>query len=175
MNRALTENEKALAETVFQKALDLERVRIHDAKYIFFQASNVLMTPNGQIYAPSEMYREDYANEPLNYRELFIHEMAHVWQFQTEVLNPKFSGLFEFIRNGFDYRKAYQYVLEAERDLIDYGMEQQAAMIADYFLVEKSDEGFGRHNANTESPEEKRELLKKVMENFINNPAYVRK
>ncbi len=174
MNRALTENEKALAETIFQNALDWELIRIHDAKYIFFQANNVLMTPNGQIYAPGEMYRKDYADEPLSYRELFIHELAHVWQYQIGILNPKFSGLWEFVRNGFSYHKAYQYVLEGGRDLIDYGMEQQAAIIADYFLVEKSGEEFGRHNANRESPEEKRELLTKVMAKFIADPEYAR-
>lgn len=174
MNRGLTENEKALAETVFRDALDYERIRIHDAKYIFFQATNVLMTPNGQIYAPGTMYRADYAAEPLNYQELFIHESAHVWQYQIGVLNPKLSGLFEFVRNGFDYNKAYRYVLESGRDLIDYGMEQQAAMIADYFLVEKCGECFGRHNANGESDERKKELLAQVMAKFIADPSYAR-
>jgi len=174
MNRGLTLNERALAKTVFRNALDYERIRVHDDKYIFFQANNVLMTPNGEIYAPGEMYRKDYAAEELNYRELFIHELAHAWQYQTGVLNPKLSGLFEFVKNGFDYSKAYRYVLESGRDLTDYGMEQQAAMVADYFLVEKSGEGFGRHNANTESFERKRELLTEVMANFIANPEYAR-
>lgn len=167
-------NERALAAAVFQNALDYERIRIHDDKYIFFQATNVLMTPNGEIYAPGAMYRKDYAAEELNYRELFIHELAHVWQYQIGVLNPKLSGLFEFVRNGFNYSKAYRYVLESGLDLIDYGMEQQAAMVADYFLIEKSGENFGRHNANTESFERKRELLTEVMANFIANPEYAR-
>jgi hypothetical protein len=132
------------------------------------------MTPNGQIYAPGSMFRTDYSLEPLNYQELFIHELAHVWQYQTGVLNPKLSGLFEFVRNGFSYGKAYRYVLESGRDLIDYGMEQQAAMVADYFLVEKCGEAIGRHNANSESDERKRELLSEVMAKFIVNPEYVR-
>jgi len=114
MNRSLTLNERALAETVFRNALDYERIRVHDGKYIFFQATNVLMTPNGQIYAPGAMYRKDYAAEELNYRELFIHELAHVWQYQIGVLNPKISGLFEFVKNGFNYHKAYRYVLKAD-------------------------------------------------------------
>jgi len=174
MNRGLTLNERALAETVFQNALNYERIRVHDDKYIFFQANNVLMTPNGEIYAPGTMYRKDYAAEELNFKELFIHELAHVWQYQIGVLNPKLSGLFEFVRNGFSYHKAYRYVLESGRDLIEYGMEQQAAMVADYFLVVVSGEGFGRHNANKESFEQKRELLAEVMANFIANPEYAR-
>ena len=174
MNRGLTLNERALAETVFRNALDYERIRVHDDKYIFFQPNNIVMTPNGEIYAPGTMHRKDYAAEQLNFRELFVHELAHVWQYQTGVLNPRLSGIFEFVRNGFDYRKAYRYVLESKRDLIDYGMERQAAIIADYFLVKKSGEGFGRHNANTESFERKRELLMEVMANFIANPGYAR-
>ena len=174
MNRGLTRNERALAETVFQNALDYQRIRIHDEKYIFFQATNVLMTPNGNIYAPGAMYRKDYAAETLNYRELFVHELAHVWQYQTGVLNPRVSGLYEFVRNGFSYHQAYRYVLENGRDLTDYGMEQQAAIIADYFLVVISGEGFGRHNANTESSEQKRELLTEVLANFIADPGYAR-
>lgn len=174
MNRSLTQNEKRLSATVFQNALNYKAVRVYDEKYVFFQAANVLMTPNGQIYAPDTMYRADYANEPLNYQELFIHELAHVWQYQTKVLNPKLSGLFEFVKNGFNYGKAYRYVLASEKDLTDYGMEQQAAIIADYFLVERCGEGFGRHNANTESFEEKRELLAKVLAKFAADPSYVR-
>lgn len=174
MNRALTQNEKRLGATVFQNALNYKAVRIHDEKYIFFQAANVLMTPNGQIYAPGTMYRNDYASEPLNYQELFIHELAHVWQYQMKVLNPKLSGLFEFVRNGFSYGKAYRYVLQSEKDLTDYGMEQQAAIVADYFTVEKCGEPFGRHNANAEPDERKRELLLKVLANFISDPAYVK-
>jgi len=175
MNRGLTINERALAETVFQETLDYERIRIHDDKYVFFQANNVLMTPNGEIYAPGTMYRTDYAAEELNYRELFIHELAHVWQYQIGVLSPRIAGLYEFLKNGFIYHRAYRYILESGRDLIDYGMEQQAAMVADYFLIEKSGEGFGRHNANLESPERKRELLLEVMANFIADPGYARR
>jgi hypothetical protein len=174
MNRGLTFGERALAETVFQNSLDYERIRVHNDRYIFFQANNVLMTPNGEIYAPGAMYRKDYAAQALNYRELFIHELAHVWQYQTGVLNPRLSGVYEFVKNGFNYQKAYRYVLESGRDLVDYGMEQQAAMIADYFLVEKSGETFGRFNANTESFERKRELLVEVMAKFIADPEYAR-
>ena len=132
------------------------------------------MTPNGNIYAPGATYRNDYAAEALNYRELFVHELAHVWQYQTGILNPKLSGIFEFVKTGFDYRKAYDYVLKSGRDLIEYGMEQQAAMIADFYLVEKCGEAFGRFNANDESFERKRDLLVEVLANFIANPNYAR-
>lgn len=174
MNRSLTDGEINLAEKVFKDSLDYRRVRVHEGKYIFFQPETVLMTPKGEIYAPAKAYQTDFSQAGLNWNELFIHEMAHVWQYQTGVLNPRFNGLYEFVKNGFDYHKAYSYVLQSGRDLTDYGMEQQAAMVADYFLVVVSENDFGRHNANTESFETKKELLAEVMSKFIANPGYAK-
>lgn len=172
MSRSLTASETALAKEVFKDSLNYKRVKVHKGKYIFFQPENVLMTPNGEIYAPAKTYQADFSQAGLNWQELFIHEMTHVWQYQTGVLSPRFSGIFEFIKNGFDYQKAYSYVLASGKDLIDYGMEQQAAIVADYFLVVVSGSEFDRHNTNTESFERKKELLTEVLAKFIANPKY---
>lgn len=174
MSRSLTANETALAKEIFKDSLDYSQVKIHQSKYIFFQPENVLMTPNGEIYAPAKTYQADFSQAGLNWEELFVHEMTHVWQYQTGVLNPRFSGIFEFVKSGFSYQKAYSYVLESGKDLIDYGMEQQAAIVADYFTVVVSESEFGRHIANTESFERKKELLTEVLAKFIDNPVYAK-
>ncbi|MGI8786711.1 MAG: hypothetical protein ACR2HG_02970 [Pyrinomonadaceae bacterium] len=174
MDRSLTEGEIELARKVFKDSLDYARVRVHEGKYVFFQPETVLMTPNGEIYAPDKAYQADYSSAGILWNEFFIHELTHVWQYQTGVLSPRFHGLYEFVRNGFDYQKAYSYVLESGRDLIDYGMEQQAAIVADYFTVAVSGNDFGSHNANTESFERKKELLAEVLAKFIADPNYAR-
>lgn len=175
MDRGLTANELACAAEVFQDSLDYHAVKIHRRKYVFFQPAQVLMTPNGEIYAPDLVYQDDYTLYGLNWSEIFIHELTHVWQYQNRVLNPRFAGMLEFVKNRFDYHKAYSYVLASGRDLIEYGMEQQAAMIADYFLVIKSGDDFGRHNANAETFEQKKELLIEVTSRFAADPKYARR
>lgn len=82
---------------------------------------------------------------------LAIHEMTHVWQYQngqTVALRAIGEQLFfEFPSqaihhigkklsieiNGF--KGAYSYELDVRKDLLDYGIEQQASIVADYWAM----------------------------------------
>lgn len=140
MSRRLTQGEISLANDVFGGSIDMTRVKIHDGKFIFFQPNDSGMTPNGQIYV-SGTYSADYAGEPPQRQAFFIHEMVHVWQHQTGVLAAGVIGsaIIEIIGRAGDYDSAYPYVLEEAKDLTEYGLEQQASIVEDYFRLTKLD------------------------------------
>jgi hypothetical protein len=171
MSRNLTSGEELLAREVYQNSVDYTKVKIHDGGYIWFQPDDSGMTPNGEIYVTGTAYSTDYARASNGLKSFFIHEMCHVWQYQTGILNPILSALGEQLRNSFDYSKAYPYTLTKDKDLLDYGMEQQAAIVADYFQVLKRGLGFSRYNQNTEGLDEKKNLLRRVLTNFIKDPS----
>lgn len=133
--RALTPGEIALARAVFKDAIDYRAVKIHHRRFVFFQANNSGMTPNGEIYIVGERtYAPDYAFATKALKGFFIHEMAHVWQYQRNILRPITAAIAEYLRHRGDYAKAYRYELVTGKDLRDYRIEQQAQIIQDFFL-----------------------------------------
>ena len=65
------------------------------------------MTPNGEIYISGEAV-PDYALANVFAKALFLHEMVHVWQKQSGVLNPIWSAVGNSLRHGFMYSRAYR-------------------------------------------------------------------
>lgn len=178
MSRQLTAGEMKLAKDMFGSSIDLSRVRIHDEKYIFFQPDNSGMTPNGEIYVAG-VYSADYAGERPGRQAFFIHEMVHVWQHQTGVLQAGVIGsaLIEMIAYAGDYSSAYAYVLDGSKDLTDYGLEQQASIVEDYFRLTR----LGEEPRNARPPASRvcaqptlsaRALYEKVLHRFITDPTY---
>lgn len=61
---------------------------------------------------------------PLSIQSWLIHELTHVWQYQ--------QGM-NVIRNAV-FNRRYQYILQQGKQFFEYGIEQQAQMVQDYFL-----------------------------------------
>ncbi|WP_025903481.1 hypothetical protein [Tatumella sp. UCD-D_suzukii] len=127
--RKLTTGEIALARTVFGNRIDYEKVKIHYGSYLPFglQAGNVAMTPNGELYFRTTLYREDFSQTLDDLQHLFIHEMSHVWQ-RARGMNVIGRGLVSWM-------VSYRYTLDG-RLLSEYPMEQQAQIIADNFTLQ---------------------------------------
>ena len=173
-SRALTAGEIRLAKKVYKFALDYSLVKIHDGKYAFFQPSQSGMTPNGEIYVDG-VYMSDYSKGVPAIQGFFIHEMAHVYQHQLKILNPIFAAISESFMHGFDYAKAYHYTLDANKDLLDYEIEQQAAIIEDYFRVAHLNlSPVKGHMQNSYPDVVKNGLFVKVLKKFLVNPAYAK-
>lgn len=174
--RALTSGEITLARRLFKDSLDYTKVKIHNKKYVFVQPDNSGMTPNGEIYAVGQRtYSNDYALEEPILRGFFIHEMAHVWQFQLNILNPISAAIGESILNFFNYSKAYKYELVAGKDLLKYRIEQQAQIIEDYYLRQiEATTPVTDHMKNSGSPTVYMPLYFQVLARFIANPGYAR-
>lgn len=129
--RTLTDSESALAETMFGNAIDLDRVRIHRTVWWPFQQREVLMAPDGDIWChpQGKLYRACYASADLRMQAIFIHEMTHVWQAQR-----RGRWYLPLMRHPFC---RYAYRLTPGKRLTSYGIEQQAEIIADAFLLRR--------------------------------------
>lgn len=133
--RSLSEGECALLRPVFADALDYSAVRIVRGKFMPFQLRHVVMSPNGSIYLPADLYHDDFSKQPAHWQSLWLHECTHVWQHRLgyPVLR---CGICLALQGGYIKRAAYRYghLLPHCRDLSQFNMEQQACIVADYFI-----------------------------------------
>ena len=133
--RSLSEGECALLRPVFADALDYSAVRIVRGKFMPFQLRHVAMSPNGSIYLPADLYHDDFSKQPAHWQSLWLHECTHVWQHRLgyPVLR---CGICLALQGGYIKRAAYRYghLLPHCRDLSQFNMEQQACIVADYFI-----------------------------------------
>jgi len=68
---------------------------------------------------------------------VFVHEMVHVWQ-SGHGSHNLLRGAYLYVRYRGDYEIAYKYNLDSSTRLSDFNLEQQAAIIEDYYLVSKN-------------------------------------
>jgi len=127
--RPLTGGERAMAQDMFGAAIDYDQVRIHCAKWWPFQPANYVMAPDGHIWFHPKggVWRADFADAPLAYQAVFIHELTHVWQHQ--------SGINLVLRRHPFCR--YAYALTPGKPFARYGIEQQAMIVEHAFRVRR--------------------------------------
>lgn len=132
-SRALTAGEITLATSIFGGKVDYTKVKIFNRPWIA-QDLFTAVTPNGNIYVRGDgtksggLYRSDYSADPdVDIKGLFIHEMTHVWQFQIGQLVKTGATL----NRNYDYEHAKL----GTQDLKKYGIEQQAHIVEDMFLI----------------------------------------
>ena len=120
-SRSLTTSEILVANSVFGDRIDYSKVRIWDRKWWFLQASNVVMTPRGEIYWP---------HTPVDCSQmlahLLIHEMTHVYQHQRGVNVLLRAGWLQVLRfASFGRYDPYSFVYVPGKRFEDYNLEQQ--------------------------------------------------
>ena len=143
-------------------------------KYMPFQPNNSGMTPNGKIYVAG-VYRADYGASSPNLQSFFIHEMVHVYQYQLKILKPFHAAIGEIVKHGFNYDKAYKYTLDSQKDFLDYGLEQQAQIVEDYFRLYKLGlPPVPGYLQNKLIDVHRKDLYLKVLAKFFSNPNYAR-
>ncbi|MGP4905883.1 MULTISPECIES: type IV secretion protein Rhs [Psychrobacter] len=120
-SRQLTAGEIALARSVFGDSIRLEQVQLKTA---FWVLKNYAVSPNGNIYFHPADWVTDFSQSSLGKQSWLIHELTHVWQLQ--------QGL-KVVRGAMINRR-YDYVLNAGKPFFNYGIEQQARMVQDYFI-----------------------------------------
>ncbi len=167
--RHLTPGEVELARSVFRDSLDYGRIRLYARPFVFFQPRDSAMAPNGHVYLRGAM-EGDYSHANLLRRAFFLHEMTHVWQYQNRILNPMFAALHEALRHGLRYDRAYFYRLQYGYDLLDYGLEQQASIIEDYYLqVQCASSLHSGRCLNPIGRSERVRLYQSVLHRFLGN------
>lgn len=128
--RPLTPGERALAASLFGRALDPDAVRIHRAKWFPLQPRNVAMAPDGHIWFHPEggLWHPDFAHASVRMQAFLLHELTHVWQHQ--------QGVRLWLRRHPFCR--YDYALAAGKPLRCYGIEQQAMIIEHTFTARRA-------------------------------------
>ena len=126
--RLLTIGEIALAKTLFGGSLIYSKIWVHRESYLPFnlQPIDVAMTPNGELWFREETYSHDFSLELVGKKHRFMHEMVHAWQAQ--------KGMFVRTRGLFSRFADYSYSLD-KADFLHYGLEQQASLASDYWLL----------------------------------------
>ena len=126
-SRRLTDNEKALARSVYRNAIDLDAVEVRRRTWAFFQPRHTVMAPNGHIHLhpANSLWSEDFSLEPLGTRGLFLHELCHVWQHQRGVYLP--LARHPFCRYSYAFKPGWR--------LPQYGLEQQAEIVRHAYLL----------------------------------------
>jgi hypothetical protein len=169
-HRKLTPGERAMLEPLFHASLRYDDIHVIDAKFLL-QPSDVYMTPHGNIYAPGELYEADFSAPTVGVGRaaVFVHEITHVWQFENG-MDLVAQGLATLAAANGAYERAYPYTLERGRDLVDYGMEQQASIVEDYFAMTVQHRAPQRIENPPSAPRE--ELYAAVLANFLRDPRY---
>ena len=163
-DRPLSAGEIQLCTSIFKDAIDYSRVRVHNGQYWWFfgmQDRHTAVTPNGELFLPPPIFKEDFSGLEGRQQTLFMHEMVHVWQFQLGY------GI-KMRRAQFWNAPSYNYTLDPANTFADFNMEAQGNLIADYFAL-----------AVLKSPEIVHEpayadnlpLYQQVLQGFIANPG----
>ncbi|MFN4079873.1 MAG: hypothetical protein ACK4NS_03140 [Saprospiraceae bacterium] len=145
--RRLTSREEALTRTVFGNSIDYTRVRI------LLTGLAPATTPGNTIRLPADFSLVD-ARGPIDPEtgelplhqanaQLLIHEMTHVWQFQhqgpgyiTRSLGQQLAATISRGSRNF----AYAYTLSGRDSFFDFGPEQQAHIVENYYAMLRDQE-----------------------------------
>ncbi len=171
-NRPLTAGEVALLRPIFRDGIDYAKVHVINNSFPL-QPQNVYMTPRGHVYAPGDLWQTDFSTLRGGQRAVFVHEMTHVWQYANG-MDLIGQGVVEFTKFRGQYEKAYPYELAADRDLVDYGMEQQASIIEDYFVITVDRGGPHRMTNRSVTEAQRDELYAAVLRKFLADARYAR-
>jgi hypothetical protein len=127
--RSLSQAEVDLVRSIFNDAIDLEKVRVHNRRWWWFQPRSITMAPDGHLWfhPKGDLFCDDFCSRDMSYQGLFIHEMTHVWQHQMGIFLP--LKRHPFCR--------YDYSLKPGWKLKQYGLEQQAEIIRHIFLLRR--------------------------------------
>lgn len=133
--RSLVCGERVLLRMVFGEVLDYASLRVVCGKFMPMQAAHTAMSPNGAIYLPNDLFYHDFSHADWLAKHLFIHECTHVWQ-HTLGYPVLRCGICLALQGGYVAQAAYRYrhILSTHHDIAQYNMEQQANIVADYFI-----------------------------------------
>jgi hypothetical protein len=134
--RSLTQTEVELVRAAFAERIDYRRVRLSDGPGINLAARIAFAKGNPAITLGSTIYfKRDFCADfcaPRANRKSFMHEMAHVWQYQRLGIS-RFLLRYgkEVAQVGGRPARMYRYT-PGETRFADAMLEAQAEMVGDY-------------------------------------------
>ena len=177
--RGLTEGEKTELKAVYGNSVDVERIRISRsaAGDLSLKLRGAAMeTVNSRILVKRGNYSADYSKEKslVGIRLLFNHEAAHVWQGQN-CPTLYASALANIPYRLFNPHAPYQTAgfEKRDKDLMAYGMEQQAEILALYTMTQNIARLVGQTDPD-KLAQARRKIMGTTVDKFVQNPAYLR-
>ena len=141
--RRLTPGELALARSMFGEAIRLDRVRLHAHPFGGFA-----VTLGRRVLFPGAL-PPDFAAEPLRVQAWLVHELVHVWQFQTAPAATLASWAKVSASGGYGPGlPGYRYPWPPP-PWIELNLEQQASLVEHAFLARGP---FHRHTPKGAGP-----------------------
>jgi len=128
--RTLTEREIAALPQGFVSAFDAASVLFLDRTHNPL-ARNKIVCRGNKLYWPN--HPQDFTRMPLIIQSLLVHELCHVWQYET--------GRLTALRYLTDPRNwVYSYRMRPGAKFDDYPTEKQADLLQDWFLVNRGED-----------------------------------
>lgn len=124
----LTTGEIALLRPLYHDTIDYAKVWVHCDSWFPFnmQQEGIGVTPRGEMYFMPGTYVSDFSLiYDVNIQQMFVHESVHVWQFQ--------NGMNVMLRGVYSWAADYNY--DFGKHLLAYSMEQQAQIVADFWVL----------------------------------------
>lgn len=137
---ALTTGETEMVDNIFGPEVNTGKIKKHfkDKSHITHLLPGkvgTVLPPHSHIdFFGAEVHAADYSKEGARLAGLFIHEATHVWQNQNR--NWRLDKLHKC--------RVYSYTLQPGNTFRDFGVEQQAEMIEDYYKTFLHKDGRGR-------------------------------
>lgn len=142
--RPLTEGEIREARKVFGERIDYAIPRIIDDTWTFFQGRGYVMSPDGHIYWPG--CPVDCSVAGFSTMDVFIHEMTHVYQFQSGqhvVLRAGFLHVLRLASRALVARNLrydpYRLSIDEAKPFHAYNLEQQAELAVAIYRQRRPD------------------------------------
>ena len=134
MSRALTDREIALAASMFGEAIDYGRVGLSTRWW----GRSAIAFGSAVTFPPWHPPPEDFADAQPETQAWLIHELTHVWQFQTMPLWTIGSWAAVVLQGG--YRRGlpgYRYGWPL-KPWMRHNLEQQASIVEHAFLLRQT-------------------------------------
>ena len=157
--RFLTVGERSVLAPIYRDSIEYGAVRVVRGRAFPLQGRMTLVTIGRVIYAPEPVYLDDFSRGTDIDRSILVHEIAHVWQHDAGI-DVVAGAMRALVATGGRYGRAYEYRLDLRRDLLDYGIEQQASILEHYYLARELDRDGDRFHA--------------VLRRFLADPRYPR-
>jgi hypothetical protein len=94
------------------------------------------ITPAGIPHMSIHIWTDDYSNPAVDpdWTWTFVHEMTHVWQY-CHGTDPVYGFIEMYISKLGKWQQGYFYDISPSNYWLNYNTEQQASIVADYWIL----------------------------------------
>lgn len=144
MEHKLTAGEKSLLSQMFGSSIPYDDITCK-INTLNVGGSGNSITPEGTPYFSRGAYRNDFSTVSIDEQWIFLHEFTHVWQYYQST-SVVWAAIKVFVSKHGDYDSTYSYDLTTETEFSKFNIEQQGAIVADFWVL--SHGGKPRYNAS---------------------------